>query len=332
MNALIVVENAVSIAPPIEQAITIALGKSALIGGVKTAAHQSKAVEAIREMKGIQKQIEDARKKVKEPVLDLCRSIDKAAADARTEIDSEVLRLDSAISEFQQAEKIKAQELERERQRELDRIEQEKREAEFQARQKAEAEEQERRKAARKLQEEAEAAERAERDRIEASEAIARDIERRAAAARTNKAKEEAERQRQALAQQQAKAEAESKAAAEARRVEMERLQAEQEAAKVQQAEAFRLAAERAAQAGEALGGPIVATTAKGQTSRDQFDYEVVDIQLLYRVNPGLCKPLEANRSEILNLINAVGVKEIKGLRIIPVIKNTIRAGKAIDV
>ena len=82
------------------------------------------------------------------------------------------------------------------------------------------------------------------------------------------------------------------------------------------------------------VAGPVARSAqAKGQTSRIELDFEVFDIHLLYRHNPGFVT-LKENRAEIKGSI-ANGLRDIAGVRIFEVNKNKIRAAKilpAIDV
>lgn len=282
-----------------------ALAGAALIGKVNSPATNESATEALRNIKILIRDVEKARKTVKDPVLELCRAIDKAAGDAVTELKAEELRLNTLQGNYAQEQLNAAREAERKRQAELDRIERERREAEYQARRQAEEEERQRQAAERKAREEREAAER------KAQEAAKAANDAKTSAAR-RKAQEEA-----AAAQAEAE-KARIKAAQEEERINRER----QEAAEAQEQTELAIA-ERSAQAQEAIGGPCLPQTAKGQTIKATYDFEVVDVWLLTRTNPGFVKP-EPLRAEILRAINEGGVKEIKGVRIFEKVKNQI--------
>ncbi len=332
-NAVLVIsEQGIPAAvPQIKLAIEAALSNCALIGTVKDTQAQANAVLALRENKRLLKDVESARKIVKQKYLDICREIDATAKREVGELEDETTRLDIAVANFQQDQMEIAREKERERQRGLDRIEAERVEAERQARAAEEKEEADRQSAARKIREEQEAAAAEQKRREDAAAAEAKRIQEQAANAKNKKQREEAERQRLELEAKQREEKELARIAEEKRNAEMQRLAQEQASAKAQLEAQEQEARERATQAGEALGGPVVAATAKGQTSKEVHDYEVTDVWLLVRTNPGLVK-VEAIRSEILNLLNNHGVREIKGLRIFPVVKNQIRAGRVINV
>ncbi len=329
---LIISEQGIPAAvPQIKLAIEAALSNCALIGTVKDTQAQANAVLALRENKRLLKDVESARKIVKQKYLDICREIDATAKREVGELEDETTRLDIAVANFQQEQMEIAREKERERQRELDKIEAGRIEVERQARAAAEKEEAERQAAARKIREEQEQAEQeANRREAEAAREKLR-VEFVAANAKNKKQREEAERQRLELEAKQREEKEQARIAEEGRQKEMQRLAQEQADAQTALKRQEQEAHERAAQAEEALGGPVVAATAKGQTSKEVHDYEVTDAWLLARTNPGLVK-VEAIRSEILNLLNNHGVREIKGLRIFPVVKNQIRAGRVINV
>ena len=261
----------------------VALSGAALIGKVDSPESQESAVEALRSVKVIIRDVEKARVTVKQPVLDLCRLIDGTASKFVEELKAEELRINMLIGDYQQEQLRLAREAEIKRQAELRRIEEERLAAEFEARKRAEEEE-------RKRQEEIRKAEHA------------------AAQAKNEAARKKAEEERARLEKERAEAEAKRLAESEANR-------------------------ERAAQAAEAVGGPVLPQTAPGHSAKEVYDYEVTDIWLLVRTNPGVVK-VEPIRGEILRLLNEFGVREIKGLKIFPIVKNQIstRAPRVINI
>lgn len=290
-----------------------ALATSALIGVVSDALSQESAIESLRDIKTLRSSLEKARVSAKAPVLDFARAIDKAAKDADKELAEEEARIASAVAKFQEEELIKAREKELERQRELDRIENEKREAEYQARRQAEEEEKKRR--------DAEAAAEAERKKKQAEAEAAQRAAQEAKTAKARKAAQEEADKKRLEAEDAARKELEEKESIQRERAESaSKAQAEQEAI-----------TQRAIQAQEAIGGPVVPTQASGQRSTPQNDFEVFDIYALARAHPMFVK-IEPRRQEILDAINKGGMSKIPGVRVIEVIKTKVSAPRAIDV
>lgn len=271
--------RAVTIAQEAEELKASALEKSALIAAVRNADDNTLANEALRELRSVSKAVEDARKKVKQPVLDLCRLIDAAAKDFTAELTEEESRIAKLASDWH------TEQLEIQRAAERKRIEEEQR-----------------------IQREREAEERRIREEAER-------------AAREARLKAEAE----ALA---ARNEAERIAAA-------ERAKAEQERIAKLEAERQRIAAERAQQ--ELLSVATKAPPrAEGQVVKPTWSWEVTDIWLLARTNPGLVR-IEPNKQQINEVIAALaesGTPKLAGLRIWEEVKVSVRIGhqKAIDV
>lgn len=162
-----------------------ALEIGALIGRVTNAMEQNAAVEAQTELQKIIGQAEKARKAVKAPVIEYGRSIDAAAEGFTAELKAEMLRISKLVSDFQQLELAKARAAEEARRLEAEKIERE-RQAELRRIAEAEAE--------RRAQ------------LVEAERAA----QRLAAEAKNKKEREEAERQRLELERQRAAAEAQS--------------------------------------------------------------------------------------------------------------------------
>lgn len=101
---------------------------------VTTPEQQVAAVEAMRPLKEIERQVEADRKAVKAPVLDLGRAVDDKAKDFIKPVVAELHRLSALVSHYQFEERKKAAEAEATRQAELRRQEEERRKAEAEAR------------------------------------------------------------------------------------------------------------------------------------------------------------------------------------------------------
>lgn len=76
---------------------------------------QQEAVEALRGLKGLQKEVESSRSAVKAPVLDLGKRIDATAKTFLETVDAEVLRLTRLVTDHEAEQRRKAQEAERKR-------------------------------------------------------------------------------------------------------------------------------------------------------------------------------------------------------------------------
>lgn len=117
---------AISATPEISARIEQVLSESALVGLVVDAETNETANESLKAITGLAGEIEKARKKVKEPVLELGRAIDAEAKRLSEVLLTEKNRLARASADWQteQLERVRAQE--RARQAELDRIQREK--------------------------------------------------------------------------------------------------------------------------------------------------------------------------------------------------------------
>lgn len=109
------------------------LTKTESIKEIGTTEQQNSAVEIVREIKGITKSVESARKEVKAPFLDLGKQIDKAAEDFTSPLLEEAKRIEKLLFDFQkkiddEAQKIR-EEAERKQREEQAKIEQERRDA-----------------------------------------------------------------------------------------------------------------------------------------------------------------------------------------------------------
>lgn len=105
-----------------------ALATAALIGKVENAEQNQTAVRAQVALKSVAQSFETARKKLKEPILEAGRKLDRAVAEALDDVQKELGRLANLVSEFQRAEQRRVREEEELQRRELERIEQKRRE------------------------------------------------------------------------------------------------------------------------------------------------------------------------------------------------------------
>lgn len=103
-----------------------ALSLAALIGHVRTPAENSAAVEAQKEIKRVCQLFERQRKKLKEPLIEAGRQLDRVVQAELVELDKELGRLSELTTEFQLAEQRRIREEQEAQQRELARIEAEK--------------------------------------------------------------------------------------------------------------------------------------------------------------------------------------------------------------
>lgn len=128
MNALIVRNDAALSVSFSENAVALrdaALATGALIGRVTNADEQNAAVLAQREIVGVIRSVEKARKEIKQPVIDYGRAIDDAAKKFILEVEKEEGRIANLISEFQLVERRRIAAEEAKQREELARIERE---------------------------------------------------------------------------------------------------------------------------------------------------------------------------------------------------------------
>jgi len=109
------------------------------ITAVSTPEEQAAAVASVRSLKEIGKRVEDTRKRIKAPVLQLGKDLDSAASIFCAPIEVETERVQRLITGYQIEQDRLAREAEAARQRELQRIERERQEAERKARDEADA-------------------------------------------------------------------------------------------------------------------------------------------------------------------------------------------------
>lgn len=143
MSAL-VINNAESVSitvSPDAQAHKLALVAEARdIASIEDEFTLSCAADVGRKLRGIQVDVEAARKEIKAPVLNLGRAIDTIAEGFVAEVSTELHRITKLINDYTAAQRRKAEEAERARQAELRRIEDEKRKAEAEVARKADEE------------------------------------------------------------------------------------------------------------------------------------------------------------------------------------------------
>lgn len=103
-----------------------ALANSALIARVTNADQNKQAVDAHIFLKRVASTFESARKKMKEPLLDAGRQLDRSVASELIEVEKEIGRLSVLSADFQRAEARRVREEQELQARELARIEAEK--------------------------------------------------------------------------------------------------------------------------------------------------------------------------------------------------------------
>lgn len=116
-----------------------ALENARAVAKVESVEELRTCVEATRRLKELEKIVEESRKAIKAPVLALGKDIDSAAQTFVTDIERESARLSRLAGAYQAEEQRKAREAEAARQREMERIERERLEAERKAKEEAAA-------------------------------------------------------------------------------------------------------------------------------------------------------------------------------------------------
>lgn len=339
MNDLVIFECkdlSISATPEISARLEQVLSESALVGLVVDAETNETANRSLMNITGLAVEIEKARQKVKQPVLELGRAIDAEAKRLSEVLLTEKNRLARASADWQteQLERVRAQE--RARQAELDRIQREKEAEEARIR----AEEQRKiDEANRKAREEAEAlrkaqeAEEAERRRFAAE--VARKAAEEASAARNAKEREAAEKRRIEAERQikieRALAEERNRLAAEA--AEQRRL-ANEARIRIDTEAASKRAAELSCQDIQTLAPAPVLQKASGQSVKEVWEFEVVNPFDLFRARPDLVT-LTAKAGaikEAIDLLAVSGEPKIAGLRIFQQVKVSTRSTKGATV
>lgn len=143
----------VAVVPQAEELKSAALERAALVGLVTDEPTNKEATEALKGLKVVINLCESTRKKVKEPVLELARTIDQTAKEFTAELQEEFNRISRGCADYQtaQLERVKEQErarraeeerIQREKDAELRKIEEERKAKEEEAKAKALAEQQ----------------------------------------------------------------------------------------------------------------------------------------------------------------------------------------------
>jgi len=115
------------------------LAESVKIKSVTDDASQQLAIDAVRPIKKLLKDIETSRKEIKAPVNALGKRIDALAEELSADLEKEVKRISPMSDSFQADKELKARKAEEDRQVELRRIETERLKAEAEAQKKAQA-------------------------------------------------------------------------------------------------------------------------------------------------------------------------------------------------
>jgi hypothetical protein len=242
-----------------------ALSQSALIGKVETGKQNEQSAAARKVIKGLLSLFETQRKKLKEPILEAGRQLDRVVDAERDELKREDARLEGLEKEFMRAQLRRRAEEEELQRKELARIEAEK-QAELLriAREQAEAE--------RVAREAAEASQRAAREAAEAAQRLAAEATNKKQREAAEKARIEAERQ------------------AEAARAEAARVAAETAERARQQAQ---LATERADQAAMLESKPVEISRARGQSVCKVWIIDQINDFQLMKARPDLVRKIE---------------------------------------
>jgi hypothetical protein len=112
----------IELAPDAFERRRIALAAAARVPAVTDAMDAEEAADALRGLATLAKEIEAARKIVKEPVLTLGKKIDETAATFIVEVAAEKARIERALGDYQAAEQRKADAARRAAQEEADRL------------------------------------------------------------------------------------------------------------------------------------------------------------------------------------------------------------------
>jgi len=112
----------VELAPDSFERRSIALNAAARVPAVADAMDAEDAADALRLLSALVKDVEAARKVVKEPVLDLGKKIDSTAKEFVADVVAEKVRIETALGTFQAAEQRRADAERRAAQDEADRL------------------------------------------------------------------------------------------------------------------------------------------------------------------------------------------------------------------
>jgi membrane protein involved in colicin uptake len=116
---------ALSINDSAKELVEMALNGAALVGKVENAEQNTIAVKAQVELKRLLSLFERERKRLKEPILEAGRAVDRFVSAQIVEIEKEEGRIKNLTSQFQLAEARRVAEEQRKQQEELQRIERE---------------------------------------------------------------------------------------------------------------------------------------------------------------------------------------------------------------
>lgn len=111
-------ETSVSISPKAEDTKQAALAEARDITTVNDEFAMACATDALRNLKQLTKEVEDARKAVKAPVLDLGRTIDGLAKEFLAEVEQESIRVNKLLNAYAAEQRRIQMEAERKRQEE----------------------------------------------------------------------------------------------------------------------------------------------------------------------------------------------------------------------
>ncbi|MDP0498706.1 MAG: hypothetical protein Q7P63_01280 [Verrucomicrobiota bacterium JB022] len=98
-----------AVAPALHEARGAALKAAAEITTVVDSWDAEVATDAVRQCKNLAKEVEAARKQVKQPILDLGRKIDDTSKEFSKDLNAQVQRLERLLGAYQAAEREKAE-------------------------------------------------------------------------------------------------------------------------------------------------------------------------------------------------------------------------------
>jgi hypothetical protein len=99
----------IELSPAAFNARTLALEASGRIKAIASVADLDAAASALTKLKALTRSVEDSRKEVKAPVLEVGRRIDAVAKDYLTSLESEAKRLSVIVGSYQEAQRRKAE-------------------------------------------------------------------------------------------------------------------------------------------------------------------------------------------------------------------------------
>ena len=99
----------IELSPAAFNARTLALEASGRIKAIASVADLDAAAVALTKLKALTRLVEDSRKEVKAPVLEVGRRIDAVAKDYLTSLESEAKRLSVIVGSYQEAQRRKAE-------------------------------------------------------------------------------------------------------------------------------------------------------------------------------------------------------------------------------